>query len=118
MDIAAQLSDLRRDVSGCHIAAFVDLSAKMVMAHDARSKAPQERLDALADRAERLLNTPDVAPPTVMHALAISEHGLEIYLRDASRTDDSLALVCSPDAHVEMAIERGVSLLQGLNADA
>lgn len=115
MDMAAKLSDLRQTIPGCHLAAFMDLSARMVLAHDARSKPPQERLDGLADRARRLLNTPDVA---LNHAIAISEDNLEIFLCSAPASEDSLALVCGVETDVYAAIEVGLALLREAGAHA
>lgn len=112
MDMVEQLSDLRQTLPGCHLAAFIDLSARMVLAHEARSKAPQERLDGLADRAARLLTTPDVATPSPDHALAVSDHNIEIFLRAAPDADDSLALVCSNDTDAEAAVDAGFAFLR------
>lgn len=103
MDIASHLSDLRGRISGCHVAAFIDLSAKMVLAHDARSKLPQERLDGLADRAERLLKTPGLIDGAD-HVVAVSSDNLEIFIRAET---ESLAFVCNTSADVDQAVEHG-----------
>lgn len=118
MDMAAQLSDLRQAVPGCHVAAFVDLSAKMMMTHDARSKAPQERLDDLAERALRLLTTPGVAEPAPDHVVCVSADNLEIFLRADPASDDSLVLVCGLSTDVGTAVQTGLALLKGFTADA
>lgn len=118
MDMAAELSRVRSDVQGCHLIAFIDLSARMVLVYDARSKPPQERLDGLADRSQRLLTTPDVADPMPDHAMVITEDNLEIYLRGAPTTEDSLALVCSLRTDAQSAIDTGFALLKGLDHDA
>lgn len=116
MDMAAQLSQLRRDIPGCHVAAFVDLDARMVLVLDARSKAPQERLDGLADRARRLLNVP--GQQDLNHAVAISSANLEVFLRGAAGSEDGLALVCGLETDLEAALDEGFRLLQGVACDA
>ncbi|MEO0750347.1 MAG: hypothetical protein AAFY25_00940 [Pseudomonadota bacterium] len=113
MDMPAQLSELRRAVPGCHVAAFVDLSARMVLSHDARSKAPQERLDGLADRARQLLSAPGL--PGVDHAMAISGDSLELFL---GAGDDGLALVCGTGTDVEAALTHARAVLGGVTCDA
>lgn len=114
MDMATQLADLRRALPGCHVAAFIDLSARMVLSHDARSKAPQERLDALADRAGRLLTTPGMAVHAPDHAMAISEDNVEIFLRAAPDAEDSIALVCGLDVDADAACSAGFAVLSGI----
>ncbi|MEO0749291.1 MAG: hypothetical protein AAFZ10_13075 [Pseudomonadota bacterium] len=118
MDMAAKLCDLRVALPGCHVAAFVDLSAKMVMAHDARSKALQERLDDLAERALRLITMPGVAEPAPDHAICVSADNLEIFLRADPASDDSLVLVCGLRTEVTKAVETGLTLLKEFAADA
>lgn len=114
MDIARQLSDLRNAIPGCHVAAFIDLSTRMVLAHDARSKAPQERMDGLADRAVSLIDTPCIGDTTPDHAIAISEDNQEIFLRAMSDRSDGLCLVCSHATDTQAATNAGLKLLRGL----
>lgn len=114
MDISIRLSDLRRTIPGCHVAAFIDLSARMVLVHDARSKAPQERMDGLADRAVSLLDTPGIDQATPNYAMAVSEDNLEIFLRAMSESDDGLCLVCGLDTDPQTAAQAGLSMLRGI----
>mgnify|MGYP001799989803 CR=1 FL=1 len=116
MDITEPLAMLRRDIPGCHVAAFLDLSARMTLAHDARSKAPQERLDGLADRAQRLLSVPGLSVPD--HAVALSPENFELFLRTNENSDDGLALVCGVDTDLDAALTQARAMLTGLNSHA
>ncbi len=114
MEIAAQLSDLRSAIPGCHVAAFVDLSTRMVLAHDTRSKVPQERLDGLADRAVALLDTPITGDVPPDHAIAISADNQEVFLRAVPKSSDGLCLVCGHDTDAQAATKAGLTLLRGM----
>ncbi|MEM7731936.1 MAG: hypothetical protein AAF280_04035 [Pseudomonadota bacterium] len=114
MDVTRQLCDLRRAISGCHVAALIDLSARMVLACDARSKAPQERMDGLADRAVSLLDAPGIGDTAPDYAIAMSEDNQEIFLRTPTDSSDGLCLVCGHQTDARAAADAGLQLLRGL----
>ena len=110
MNIYRHLSELRKAIPDCHLAAFIDLNANMVMAHEARSKPPQERLDGLADQAERLLKAPGMDGP-IDHVLIVSGENLEVFGKGAA---DGVAMVCGLDTSVEKAVQHGKTWLEQL----
>ncbi len=126
------LQGLRDAVPGCHVAAFIDISSQMVLAVDARSKQPQERLDTLAERAVELLGASEAVfseelpastgPVQPDYALALSPANLEIYLRSAVQPDEALGLVCGLGSDFENALIHGEAALRaiggGLAGDA
>lgn len=112
MTMAEKLCDLRKMIPGCHVAAYIDLSSKIVLLHDARSKTPQERLDGLADRAARLLGTPGVLQSPLTQTAALSADNVEVFLRIDPSSADSLALVCNVETDVEDAAQQGLGLLK------
>ncbi|MEO0371051.1 MAG: hypothetical protein AAF231_06310 [Pseudomonadota bacterium] len=114
MDITAQLSQLRSTIPGCHVAAFIDLSARMVLAQDARGKAPQERMDGLADRAVSLLDTPGIGADTPDHAIALSADNQEVFLRSSEDSSYGLCLVCGLATNTQSAVKAGLTMLRGL----
>ena len=122
--VTATLQGLRAAVPNCHVAAFVDLSSQMVLAFDARSKQPQERLDSIAARAAEVLGeadvlisetTPDV-PNTAApdYALALSPTNLEVYLRSTLQPDEALGLICALDVAFEDLLIRGEAALRAI----
>ncbi len=128
MDVSERLSNLRSAVPGCHLAAFIDLSSKMVLAVNARSNQPQERLDVLADQAERLLSAPDViiedpAPsqPSAHipdYVVTSSPENLEVFVRSAGDANEALGLVCAINTDIELALDQCDAILIAIGKES
>jgi hypothetical protein len=116
MNMVEKLASLRAGIPGCHVATFIDLGSKMVMAVDARSKQPQERLDTMADRADRLFASPRVImtgmsehPPDKI--VTVTQLNVEAFLRVDGTSEDALGLVCDHSVDIEKAVQLGRALL-------
>lgn len=123
MEMSQRLTDLRGSIPGCHVAAFIDLSTQMVLAVDARSKQPQERLDLLADRAKALFSTPGVTISDTIgeeqifdQVVVCSEDNTEAFVRTNADTTEAIGLVCSRSANIDMALRRCQAMLADIGA--
>ena len=106
MGIADDLSALRRDFRGCRVATFADLSSGVVLFTNAAERLPQERLDAVLDRAAGLLEGPAGAAgmairgEPLLGAVAPDGEGLLMALRRADEPDE--VVICQCDADIDL----------------
>ena len=103
------LKAFRQELEGCEIAAFVDISARTVLAWDGSLKWPQEHLDALCDIARSVLTVGSKAeaveePQTAMLA---RPSGCFVFLRAAPGANEALCCVFSPNAEVDHSFAAG-----------
>lgn len=122
MGIADDLTALRRDFSGCRVATFVDLSSGVVLFTSAAERLPQERLDAVLDRAAGLLEGPAGAAGTailgepLLGAVAPEGEGLLMALRRAEEPDEVVICQCDADIDLPAFAARAAEALARLEA--
>jgi hypothetical protein len=107
MGIADQLTALRRDFPACRVATFADLSSGLVLFTSAASRVPQDRLDALSNRARALFagsageaGAALLGGP-VQEAVFADEDGLVVLVRSPTEPDE--AMICHCDAGIDLA---------------
>lgn len=110
MSIADGLKSLQTDFEACQIAAYADLSTKMVLSSSSDSPVPQEQLDQLCAKAATVMN--GVSGQAVAAMLSSSQearidevvslHGADTYfmVRSATDPDEAICCLCSQDVDV------------------
>jgi hypothetical protein len=107
MGIADQLTALRRDFPACRVATFADLSSGLVLFTSAASRLPQDRLDALSNRARALFAGPvgqtgaALLGGAVQQAVLADDDGLVVLVRSPAEPDE--AMICHCDAGIDLA---------------
>ena len=106
------LEAFRQELEGCEIVAFLDISARTVLAWDGSLKWPQEHLDELCEIARRALTVGSKAetvevPQRVMLACSF---GCFVFLRAAPSANEALCCVFSPNAEVDHSFAAGRNL--------
>ncbi len=114
MDVAQALDALRADVAGCELAAFTDLSSKMVLCVSAAGRRAQEELDALSEIAETVLagSVAEAAQSLIggqlpASAMTMTNVDLRVFLRSPSSENEALICVCAPNTDIGTVMERG-----------
>ncbi len=110
------LEAFRQEFVGCEIAAFMDISARTVLAWDGSLKWPQEHLDDLCDLARNILAVGTKAetveePQTAMLARPT---GCFVFLRAAPGASEVLCCVFAPGAEVDHFFAEGKRLCADL----
>lgn len=102
-----ELDALRRDLTGCRLVAFTDLSAGMVLKVSASERPPREQIDALGDLAARCLDGAalpalfDGEPPFA--AVQTSGRESSYFIRSLADPADALILlVAEPTKQAEV----------------
>lgn len=97
ISLAEDLEELRKALLGCRLAAYADLSARMVLRISADPKPRQEEIDALCVLAAQCLDSPSLpaffdgeAPYTAMVAGAIET---QFFIRSLNDPTDALILI-------------------------
>jgi hypothetical protein len=122
MGIADDLTALRRDFSGCRVATFVDLSSGVVLFTSAAERLPQERLDAVLDRAADLLEGPAGAAgrailgEPLLGAIAPEGEGLLMAWRSPGEPDEVVICQCDADIDLPAFAARAAEALARLEA--
>ena len=103
------LEAFRQEFEGCEIVAFLDISARTVLAWDGPLKWPQEHLDDLCEIARSVLTVGAEAeivqePQTAMLARPT---GCFVFLRAAPGVSEVLCCVFSPNAEVDHSYAAG-----------
>ncbi len=123
MDVAEALDNLRAEVAGCDLAAFTDLSSKMVLCVSAGGRRAQEELDALsaiaatvlagsvAEGAQSLLG--EELPGS---AMTMTNVDLRLFLRSPSSKNEALICVCAPTTDLATIMDRGKNALDQIVA--
>ena len=110
------LEAFRQESEGCEIVAFLDISARTVLAWDGSLKWPQEHLDGLCEIARSILTVGSKAetveePQTAMLARPT---GCFLFLRAAPGASEVLCCVFSPNAEVDHSFAAGRRLCADL----
>lgn len=127
MAIAEHLSSLREEFQDCRVAAYVDLSAKMVLSSSVRGKVPQEKLDALCNRAsDALTGDASSAVPSLLtgetdaqlrSAVIAVGDTIEILQRSSVDSDEALCCVCDATVEITKFLSAGLVKLHSIGAE-
>ena len=118
MDVEEALKNLRAEVAGCELAAFTDLSSKMVLCVSAGGRRAQEELDELSEIAVTVMEgtvaesamflLQDSKPAS---AVLMTNVDLRVFLRSPNSAHEALICVCSPQTDIAAVMDRGRSAL-------
>jgi hypothetical protein len=120
MGIADDLTVLRRDFPGCRVATFADLSSGLVLFTSAAERLPQERLDAVLDRAAGLLEGPAgvaaaaILGEPVLGVVAPEGEGLLMAWRNPGEPDEVVICQCEADIDLPAFAARASEVLARL----
>lgn len=116
MDVAEALDSLRAEVTGCQLAAFTDLSSKMVLCFSAGGRRAQEELDELSEIAVTVLDGPIaegaqylLEDQKLVSAMTLTNVDLRVFMRSPNSENEALICVCSPQTDIATVIDRGRS---------
>lgn len=127
MNVMEALDALREDVPGCSVAAFTDLSSRVVLCASAATRPGQEELDALSEAAALCLDgalaegarpvwaeaAPDAAAGA---AMLISDAGLRVALRAPGNATEALVCLCAPGTDPDRVVGRARAALDRIQA--
>lgn len=123
MDVTEALDNLRAEVAGCQLAAFTDLSSKMVLCFSAGGRRAQEELDELSAIAVTVLDGPVAEGAQYLlenrkpaSAMTITKVDLRVFLRSPRSENEALICVCSPQTDIATVVDRGQSALDQIVA--
>ena len=126
MTVSEALDTLRSEVSGCTLAAFADLSSRLVLSSSAASKPMQDELDklssaaaealdgALADGTASLWQKDGAEKPDT--SMLITGQEARVFLRSPENAAEALACVCAPDSDIADVLNSGREALQRIVA--
>ncbi len=120
LKIAEQLDAMRSDFPQCRSLTFADLASGLVLYASTVKKMPQERLDAMSDRARALLEGPAAAAAEralgSRPSAAVWSGGdsLFIFVRSPVLPDEALCCECSAEIEVTAFTERAARELAAL----
>ena len=126
MTVSEALDTLRSEVSGCTLAAFADLSSRLVLSSSAASKPMQDELDklssaaaealdgALADGTTSIWQKDGAEKPDT--AMLITGQEARVFLRSPENAAEALACVCAPDSDIAAVINSGREALKRIVA--
>lgn len=102
MGIADQVNALRRAFPECRVATFADLASGLVLFTSSDARLPQERLDALCDRARALLDPGTDAAAALLGApvrfvATPDADGTLVIVRAPEELNEALICHCDPD---------------------
>lgn len=122
MSVAEQLNSFRQSVSGCRVATFADLSSGLVLFSSSETRLPQERLDALCDRARALLvsGVPSGVDAAleggVGSAVVPDDRSLLVFVRSAADPNEAILCDCTAETDVHAVIAGAVAALAALDS--
>jgi hypothetical protein len=121
MDIAQELDDLRRAHPACALAAFGDISARMILCASGRQRHPQEQLDQLCAMAVDLLrgeSATRIAAATgrtgrdrMRLAITLDRDGVGVFLGAGAVAPDLLCCLFDDVGAVDSALSPMLRLL-------
>ena len=127
MSVNEELDAFRAGVSGCDVAALVDLSTSMVLSTSTSLRLPQEELDALAATAKDVLTGPmseaalgvdGADAPEATEGLLATASDTRTFFSAGSGRHEALICVCGPDADLAQVFEGARRTLATIIADA
>lgn len=117
MNVAAELDEMRSEISGCTLVAFTDLSSQLVLCASAASKPVQEELNALSKAANLALDgafAEGAAPlwsnggeATAETAVLMTVSEVRVFLRSPVKPNEALVCVCAPDTELDAVVDSG-----------
>ena len=116
--VVNELDTLLAASVGCQAIAFADLSTRMILVTDTRSKLPRETLDALCVQAATVLGAHGKiglgANPSRL-ALLAEKTSVHLFLRASDEQDDVLCCVCAPDVNVDKLVDEATKCLNRIS---
>lgn len=97
--VQSALDSLCAEPEGCSLAAFVDLSTRMVLRTNAANRQPQDSLNALCGQAAVLLETGQTA-------LIAGTDVMTVALRSGVEPSDGLLCQCGLDSDYGTVLQR------------
>lgn len=128
MNVMEALDALRDHVPGCSVAAFTDLSSRLVLCASSAVRTGQEDLDALSQAAALLLDgalaegagpvwseaAPGAAAGT---AMLLSDAGIRVAMRSSGKPTEALVCLCAPGTDLDRLVGHGRRALDDIQAE-
>lgn len=113
MALKQVLSQIRQGSPGCHLAAYVDLKAKLVLGIDAEKSPKQETLNELAEAAHAALAGQDATKLAsqlgeghkMQIAMMIDARDATLYLGGAAPSNDAICCIGRPTMDLVKLVE-------------
>ena len=122
MNVIDHLNALRTAAPGCSLAAFGDLSTKLVLRVSSDKTWPQERLDDLCNLAARCFQQTDSKAVSadllggdtslVNRAMVLEAREIKLFVRSEADPADMICCVCRSAEDLEVLTEGAKSALQ------
>ncbi|MDD9921653.1 MAG: hypothetical protein OXQ92_05140 [Boseongicola sp.] len=121
MDVTETLDQLRKDVPGCDVAAFADLSSSMVLCVSSDAKPAQEEIDGLCASASTFLNgvlaegaSAVVGDGPLEVAMTADGSEARVFLRTKASDNEVLICLCHPDTELGKLVDCGRTALASI----
>ncbi len=122
MGVADQLNAFRQAIPACRVATFADLSSGLVLFASTDRRLPQERLDALCERAKGVLGKnlstalqPVLGAPVGQVVLPAGD-ALLVVVRSATEPDEALVCECAAEVDLPLFLARAAEELAAIDA--
>ncbi len=124
MAIAEHLNALQDGFADCQIAAYVDLSARMVLSSASKLAVPQEKLDMLCDKAAAVLADRDAAgvisndtAQPLQRAIILLGDTVHVFHRSPADPDEALCCVCAAGVDISAFLSSAQSGVEAIGAE-
>lgn len=124
MAIAEHLKALQDEFIDCQIAAYVDLSAKMVLSSSTQLAVPQEKLDLLCQKAAAILANEDAATflsgdaaEPLQSAIIVLGDSVNVFHRSPADPDEALCCVCAVGVDIETFLSSAQNGVAAIGAE-
>ncbi|WP_412553724.1 hypothetical protein [Shimia sp. MIT1388] len=120
MTVADCLEALRSDIPGCQVAAFGDVTARLILKASHDAAVPREKLDSLCAEAARCFAmTEGLGDPkaATQDSIVLTTRDMRVYVRAQGRAD-FLCLLCALDSDPDAVVPKGIAALTQLAGDA
>lgn len=127
MAIAEHVKSLQDSFDACQIAAYVDLSAKMVLSSASRATVPQEKLDSMCNAASDVLTgaasgavasvLAGEADASLQSAVIVIGDSIHIVQRSFDDPDEALCCLCDATVDVGEIMSAGVAHVKAIGAE-